>query len=122
MPGATQIPRGANFDESRSSATYPVRARAVVQRTGDADDFCVGHPARDRPTSRRTPARREYDRPAIYATFAADGLPVNPSSATFRSTVATLPECVRTAQFIQYLPPSFSYPDGLVRVTVRFRT
>lgn len=59
------------------------------------------------------------NRPAIYATFAAGAVPVSSSSAWLwvngRDVTA---DCVRTAQFIQYLP-SYSYPDGPVHVTVR---
>lgn len=57
--------------------------------------------------------------PAIYATFAADAVPVNPSSIVLwvngRDVTSN---CVRTGQFIQYLP-SYTYPNGPVRVTVR---
>jgi hypothetical protein len=57
--------------------------------------------------------------PAVYASFASDAVPVNPGSAMLwingRDVTS---ECVRTAQFIQYLP-SYSYPDGPVHVTVR---
>jgi hypothetical protein len=59
------------------------------------------------------------NRPAVYATFVSDAVPVNPSSALLwingRDVTA---ECVRTAAFIQYRP-SYTYPDGLVHVTVR---
>jgi hypothetical protein len=55
----------------------------------------------------------------VYATFASDAVPVNPSSALLwidgRDVTS---ECVRTAEFIQYLP-SYTYPDGPVHVTVR---
>ncbi|MBV8723575.1 MAG: hypothetical protein JO277_15600, partial [Candidatus Eremiobacteraeota bacterium] len=58
-------------------------------------------------------------RPGIYAAFASGAVPVNASSAQLwvngRDVTS---ECVRTAQFIQYLP-SYSYGNGPVRVTVR---
>jgi hypothetical protein len=58
-------------------------------------------------------------KPAVYASFASDAVPVNPSSALLwingRDVTS---ECVRTADFIQYLP-QYSYPDGPVHVTVR---
>lgn len=58
-------------------------------------------------------------RPAIYVTFASEAVPVNPSSILLwvdgRDVTAS---CVRSSQFISYLP-SYSYPDGPVRVTVR---
>ena len=57
-------------------------------------------------------------RPAIYVTFVADAVPVNPSSVLLwvngRDVTAN---CVRTAQFIQYMP-AYSYPNGPVRVRV----
>jgi hypothetical protein len=57
--------------------------------------------------------------PAIYATFSADAVPVNPSSITLwvdgRDVTS---ESLRSASFIQYLP-SYTYRSGPVRVTVR---
>ncbi|HTX59618.1 MAG TPA: copper amine oxidase N-terminal domain-containing protein [Verrucomicrobiae bacterium] len=59
------------------------------------------------------------NRPAVYATFAADAVAVDPSSASLWVNGRDVSsECVRSAQFIQYLP-SYSYPDGPVHVTVR---
>jgi hypothetical protein len=59
------------------------------------------------------------NRPAVYASFASDAVPVNPASASLwingRDVTS---ECVRTEQFIQYLP-SYDYPDGPTHVTVR---
>jgi hypothetical protein len=57
--------------------------------------------------------------PAIYVTFAADAVPVNPSSVTLwvdgRDVTS---ESVRTPVFIQYFP-SYTYRSGPVHVTVR---
>ena len=59
------------------------------------------------------------DRPAIYATFAVDAVPVNPSSATiWVNGHDVTSDSVRTPQFIQYVP-AYPYPDGQVHVTVR---
>jgi hypothetical protein len=59
------------------------------------------------------------NRPAVYASFASDAVPVNPASALLWVNGRDVSsECVRTAQFIQYLP-SYSYPDGPIHVTVR---
>ncbi len=58
-------------------------------------------------------------RPAVYATFASVSVPVNPSSVLLwvngRDVTA---DCVRTAQFIQYMP-AYSYPNGTISVRVR---
>ncbi|HEX8806151.1 MAG TPA: hypothetical protein VF741_04340 [Candidatus Aquilonibacter sp.] len=57
--------------------------------------------------------------PAIYATFVADAVPVNPSSIVMwvdgRDVTS---ETLRTPQFIQYTP-SYTYHRGEVHVTVR---
>lgn len=59
------------------------------------------------------------DRPAIYATFAADAVAVNPSSAAiWVNGHDVTSDSVRTPQFIQYVP-AYAYPDGQVHVTVR---
>jgi hypothetical protein len=59
------------------------------------------------------------NRPAIYVTFATDAVDVNPSSIVLwvngRDVTAS---CVRTDQYVQYMP-SYSYPKGPVKVTVR---
>jgi hypothetical protein len=61
----------------------------------------------------------QTNRPAIYVTFAAEAVPVNPSSIDLRVDGRDVTsECVRTAQFIQYFP-GYSYPSGQVRVDVR---
>jgi len=57
--------------------------------------------------------------PAIYATFVADAVPVNPSSVVMwvdgRDVTS---ESLRTPTFIQYMP-SYTYHRGEVQVTVR---
>jgi hypothetical protein len=59
------------------------------------------------------------NRPAIYATFAADAVAVNPSSVVLTVNGRDVTSnSVRTAQFIQYTP-AYSYPTGEVHVTVR---
>ncbi|MGD0969451.1 MAG: hypothetical protein ABR949_14330 [Candidatus Aquilonibacter sp.] len=58
--------------------------------------------------------------PAIYATFAADAVPVNPSSIVLwvdgRDVTS---ESLRTPTFIQYMPSDYTYHRGTVHVTVR---
>ncbi|MGA8475723.1 MAG: copper amine oxidase N-terminal domain-containing protein [Candidatus Cybelea sp.] len=116
--GSYTIPRGANFDDvavigrlasgnssAEAPAPYTVSASSVPPGVGD---FAPG-----------AGATVNTNRPAVYATFASDAVPVNPSSALLwidgRDVTS---ECVRTAEFIQYLP-SYAYPDGPVHVTVR---
>jgi hypothetical protein len=116
--GSYTIPRGANFDDvavigrlasgnSRAEAPAPhtVSASSIPPGIGD---FAPG-----------AGATVNTNRPAVYATFAADAVAVNPSSALLwidgRDVTS---ECVRTAEFIQYLP-SYAYPDGPVHVTIR---
>jgi hypothetical protein len=57
-------------------------------------------------------------RPAIYATFVSDAVPVDPSSVTLKVDGHDVTaDSVRNAQFIEYRPPN-PYPNGPVRVTV----
>lgn len=116
--GSYTIPRGANFDDvpligrlaagqarAQGQAATPISASSVPPGIADF--------APDAGSTINT------DRPAVYASFVADAVPVNPSSAIMwidgRDVTS---ECLRTAQFIQYLP-AYSYPEGPVRVTVR---
>lgn len=63
-------------------------------------------------------SRVNIDTPAIYATFVAEAVPVNPSSIRLEVDGRDVTdECLRTPQFIQYLPGR-TY-RGRVRVTVR---
>ncbi|MBV8491748.1 MAG: copper amine oxidase N-terminal domain-containing protein [Candidatus Eremiobacteraeota bacterium] len=117
--GDYTIPSGANFDEvplighlSVAGVQAPdVQAVSTISASGTPPGIVDFAPDAE--------ASVNSNRPAIYATFAADAVPVNPSSALLwvngRDVTA---DCVRTAQFIQYLP-SYSYPDGPVHVTVR---
>ncbi len=116
--GSYTIPRGANFDDvaligrlsignasAQAAAAQPVSASSTGPGIAD---FAPG-----------VGATINTNRPAIYASFASAAVPVNASSALLwingRDVTS---ECVRTSQFIQYLP-SYSYPDGPVHVTVR---
>ena len=116
--GSYTIPRGANFDDvaligrlsignasAQAAAPQPVSASSIGPGIADfAPD---------------AGATINASRPAIYASFASAAVPVNPSSALLwingRDVTS---ECIRTRQFVQYLP-SYSYPDGSVHVTVR---
>jgi hypothetical protein len=116
--GSYTIPRGANFDEVALIGRLSVgnaTAQAPAPQTVSASSIGPGIAdfAPDAGTTINT------SRPAVYASFASDAVPVNPSSALLwingRDVTS---ECVRTATFIQYLP-SYTYPDGTVHVTVR---
>jgi Copper amine oxidase N-terminal domain len=113
------IPRGANFDQvpiiGHLTAGNTAAPDAEASRTMSASSTPpgVGDFAPDQNVTVNT------SHPAIYATFEADAVPVNPTSASMWVNGRDVSsECVRTAQFIQYLP-SYSYPDGPVRVVVR---
>ncbi len=64
-------------------------------------------------------ARVNNPRPAIFATFATDAVPVNPSSISLSVNGHDVTsECVRTKTFVQYFP-DYDFRRGAVRVTVR---
>ncbi len=116
--GSYTIPRGANFDDVAvigRLSSGSVTAQAPAPRTVSASSVPpgVGDFAPNAGVTVNT------SKPAVYASFASDAVPVNPSSALLwingRDVTS---ECVRTADFIQYLP-QYSYPDGPVHVTVR---
>jgi hypothetical protein len=117
--GRYTIPQGANFSD------VPIIGHLRVGAS-NAPDFA----AAQRLSASSTPpgisdfapdegATVNTNSPAIYATFAADAVPVNPSSITLwvdgRNVTS---ESVRSASFIQYLP-SYRYHRGNVHVTVR---
>jgi hypothetical protein len=116
--GSYVIPRGANFDDD-----------ALIGRLAAGNDIAHAAAPQTISASSTPPGIADFapeagatvnnNRPAVYASFAADAVPVNPSSAMLwvdgRDVTS---ECVRTSQFIQYLP-SYEYPNGSVRVTVR---
>src|SRR5262249_39182266 len=117
--GTYIIPQGANFRSAplighlAVGGTSARDAQAGAAISASSTPPGIGDFAPDAGSTVNT------TKPAIYATFAADAVGVNPSSALLwvngRDVTS---ECVRTPQFIQYLP-SYSYPDGPVRVTVR---
>lgn len=116
--GSYTIPRGANFADvaligrlTLGSATAQATATHTVSASSIGPGIADFAP--------NAGATLNTNRPAVYAEFAADAVPVNPASALLwingRDVTS---ECVRTAQFIQYMP-SYTYPDGRIRVTVR---
>ncbi len=117
--GTYQIEHSANFIDTPILAHLQmpdgsnVVARAVqgLSASGRAPGIASVGPADG--------ARVDLDAPAVYATFVAEAVPVNPSSIYLNvGGHDVTPECLRTAQFVQYLPQR-SYPRGAVHVTVR---
>jgi hypothetical protein len=115
--GEYTIPRGSNFDDvaligrlSVGNATAQAAAPEMVSASSIGPGIADFAPDEG--------ATIDTNRPAVYASFASDAVPVNAGSALLwingRDVTS---ECLRTSQFIQYLP-SFSYPDGPVHVTV----
>ena len=116
--GSYVIPRGANFSDIALIGRLTIgnaTAQAAAPQTISASSMPpgIGDFAPDANSTINT------NRPAVYASFIADAVPVNPASILLwingRDVTS---ECVRTAQFIQYFP-SYEYPNGPVRVTVR---
>jgi hypothetical protein len=116
--GNYTIPRGANFADVALIGRLSVgnaTAQAPAPQTVSASSIGPGIAdfAPDSGTTVNT------SRPAVYAGFAAEAVPVNPSSALlWLNGRDVTSECVRTAQFIQYMP-SYAFADGRVHVTVR---
>jgi hypothetical protein len=116
--GYYTVPRGANFSEvalfgrltmggssAQAPAAQSISASSVPPGIADF--------------APEAGATVNTNRPAIYASFVSDAVPVNPSSAQLSVNGRDVTsECVRTAAFIQYLP-SYTYPDGPIHVTVR---
>ena len=117
--GTYQIPNGANFSDvpitghlrvGQNSAPDMQAAQTLSASSSPPgiSDFAPGEGASVNTRS-----------PAIYATFVADAVPVNPSSVVMwvdgRDVTS---ESLRTPTFIQYMP-SYTYHRGEVQVTVR---
>lgn len=117
--GSYTIPRGANFSDVpiighlRVGGTNASDLAATQTLSASSSPPGVTDFAPDEGAIVNTAS------PAIYATFSADAVPVNPSSITLwvdgRDVTS---ESVRSASFIQYFP-DYTYRSGPVRVTVR---
>jgi hypothetical protein len=116
--GSYVMPRGASFDDVALIGRLS-SGDEVAQATAPQTISASGTPPGISDFAPDANATINTNRPAVYASFAADAVPVNPASAILwingRDVTS---ECVRTAQFIQYLP-SYAYPNGTVRVVVR---
>ena len=116
--GSYTIPRGANFNDVTLIGRLAL-GTAVAQSPAPQTISASSTPPGISDFAPDAGSTIDTSRPAVYASFSADAVPVNPASALLwidgRDVTS---ECVRTAQFIQYLP-SYAFPSGLVRVTVR---
>ncbi len=117
--GSYTIPQGANFAQApvigrlagRNGTTLEAQAPLLLSASSVPPGVVDFAPDGG--------ATVNNDRPAVYATFAADAVPVNPSSAAiWINGHDVTSDSVRTPQFIQYVP-AYPYPDGQVHVTVR---
>lgn len=117
--GSYQIPRGANFNEAPVIGYLNVPGAAPAEAQAAQTVSASSIPPGIADFAPDNGAVVNDDRPALYATFAADAVPVNPSSVTiWVNGHDVTSDSVRTRQFIQYVPP-YAYPDGPVHVTVR---
>jgi len=117
--GSYTIPNGANFSEVpiighlRVGATSApdVQAAQTLSASSSPPGISDFAPSEN--------AVVNTNSPAIYATFVADAVPVNPSSIVLwvdgRDVTS---ESLRTPTFIQYMP-EYTYRSGTVHVTVR---
>lgn len=116
--GYYTVPRGANFSDVALFGRLTL-GNASAQAPAPQSISASSVPPGIADFAPEASATVNTSRPAIYASFVSDAVPVSPSSASLwingRDVTS---ECVRTAAFIQYLP-SYTYPDGPVRVTVR---
>jgi hypothetical protein len=117
--GVYTIPRGANFSAVPVIGRLQLAGRAPADSTAEQTVSAASTAPGISAIAPQPGVTVDGSRPGIFAAFSAGAVPVNPSSALLwvngRDVTS---ECVRTAQFIQYLP-SYSYPNGPVRVTVK---
>jgi hypothetical protein len=117
--GSYAIPRGANFPQAPVIGRLVARGGVAVEAQAAQTVSASSVPPGVADFAPDNGVTVNNDRPAIFATFAADAVPVNASSATiWVNGHDVTSDSVRTPQFIQYVP-AYPYPDGLVRVTVR---
>jgi hypothetical protein len=117
--GVYTIPRGANFAAVPVIGHLQLAGRAPADAAADQAVSAASTAPGISAVAPQPGVTINGSHPGIYAAFSAGAVPVNQSSAVLwvngRDVTA---DCLRTAQFIQYLP-SYSYPNGPVRVTVR---
>jgi len=116
--GSFRIPNGANFAGvpiighlRANGVDYVKQAPATVSASSSPPG--IGDFAPDEG------AIVNSSRPALYATFVSDAVPVNPSSVRIIVDGHDITaSAVRTPRFVHYVPV-VPYPDGAVHVTVR---
>lgn len=117
--GTYQLPSGANFSEVPIIGHLKMAAASAPDVTAARTLSSASRPPGIADFAPDVNARVNTSRPAIFATFSAGAVPVNPSSVLMwvngRDVTA---DCVRTESYVQYMP-AYSYPDGAVRVSVR---
>jgi len=117
--GTYQLPSGANFSEVPIIGHLKAGAASAPDVTAPRDLSSASRPPGIADFAPDVNARVNTSRPAIFATFSAGAVPVNPSSVILwvngRDVTA---DCVRTESYVQYMP-AYSYPDGPVHVSVR---
>jgi hypothetical protein len=117
--GSYTIPQGANFAQAPVIGHLGVRGGASLDAQAPQTISASSTPPGIVDFAPDNGATINNDRPAIYATFAADAVAVSPSSAAiWVNGHDVTSDSVRTPQFIQYVP-AYPYPDGVVRITVR---
>ncbi|MDQ2864961.1 MAG: copper amine oxidase N-terminal domain-containing protein [Candidatus Eremiobacteraeota bacterium] len=113
------IPQGANFDDVPVIGHLRVGARNAPDVQAAQTISASSTPPGIADFAPDAGSVVNTSHPAVFVTFAADAVPVNPSSVLLwvngRDVTAN---CVRSEQFIQYMP-SYAYPNGPVHVTVR---
>lgn len=117
--GSYSIPRGANFDQAPIVGQVVLRDGTTLSGQAEQTISVSSVPPGIVDFAPDNGAVVNDDRPAIYATFASDGLPVSPgNTAVWVNGRDVTGECMRTVQFVHCVP-SFGYGNGPVRVTVR---
>jgi hypothetical protein len=117
--GSYTIPQGANFAQAPVIGHLGVRGGASIDAQAPQAVSASSTPPGIVDFAPDNGATINNDRPAIYATFAADAVAVSPSTAAiWVNGHDVTSDSVRTPQFIEYVP-AYPYPDGVVRITVR---
>lgn len=113
------LPRSANFTDVPIIAHLRVAGRDAPDQQSSRTLSVAGSAPGIRDFAPDQGAVVNTSHPAIYATFASEAVGINPSSIVLwvngRDVTAN---SVRTDRYIQYMP-SYTYPSGTVRVTVR---
>ncbi|MBV8372031.1 MAG: copper amine oxidase N-terminal domain-containing protein [Candidatus Eremiobacteraeota bacterium] len=117
--GSYTIPAGANFAQAPVIGHLTMRGNDVAEGQAPQTVSASSIPPGIADFAPDNGVSVNNDRPAIYATFVANAVGINASSAAiFVNGHDVTSDAVRTPQFIAYVP-AYPYPDGAVHVTVR---